>query len=319
MNVVADVKSTSSNNHPRTMKSRLLLFVRLVVLVVLYFVCFATVSAALFQLPAEQSTPSEGNPALALLVVSCLNTIILSYIILRSRWAGWKLICAIFLMLFGVTTLMPQIETAYFLTRLPPGMLPRIFMAGAITAALFSMLAVLVLGKRKQVVPDKEGSSQLKMPIGEWVWKQAVIAVAYVILYFTFGYFIAWKSPAVRAYYGGGDPGSFLAQMNSVLRETPWLLPLQVVRAMLWTALAVLVIGQMKGRWREIGLVVGLLFAIPSAQLLIPNPFMPADVRMAHLVETASSNFLFGWLVVWVLFFKRRKKFPHFARSAMFI
>jgi hypothetical protein len=290
------------------MKSKLLLLLRVVLLVVVYFVCFAAVSSALFHLPAEQSTPSEGNPALGLLVVSCLNTVILSYVIIRSRWAGWKLVGAIFLILFGVTTLMPQIESAYFLTRLPPGMLPRIFVAGEIIAGLFSPLAVLVLGKRRHNVPEREVNSHLNMSFGEWVWKQAVIAVAYVILYFTFGYFIAWKSPAVRAYYGGSDPGSFLAQMNNVLRDTPWLLPLQVVRAMLWTALAVLVIRQMKGRWWEIGLVVGLLFAIPSAQLLIPNPFMPADVRMAHLVETASSNFLFGWLVVWVLFFKCKPK-----------
>jgi hypothetical protein len=278
------------------------------VLVVFYFICFAAVSSALFQLPAEQSTPPESNPAFALLVVSFLNTLILSYLILRSRWAGWKLIGASFLILFGVSTVLPQIETAYFLTRLPPGMLPRIFLAGAITAALFSVLAVLVMGKRRSDVSDTKGSSHLNLPFGEWVWKQALIAVAYVVIYFVFGYFIAWKSPAVRAYYGGSDPGSFLTQMNIVIRDTPWLLPLQVVRAILWTALAVLVIRQMKGRWWEIGLVVGLLFAIPSAQLLIPNPFMPADVRMAHLVETASSNFLFGWLLVWILFFKRMPK-----------
>jgi len=283
------------------MKSKLIFFVRFTVLVVLYFICFATVSSALFQLPAEQSPPAAANPALALIVVSCLNTAILSYVIIRSRWAGWKLIGAIFLMFFGISTFMSQIETAYFVTRLPPGMLPRLFLAGGITAALFSPLAVLVLGKRKHDQPDKESGVRLNMPLGEWAWKQSLIVVAYLIIYFTFGYFIAWKSPAVRDYYGGSDPGSFLAQMSSVLRDTPWLVPLQVVRAMLWTALAVLVIRMMKGRWWEIGLVVGLLFAIPSAQLLIPNPLMPAEVRMAHLLETATSNFLFGWLVVWVL------------------
>ena len=32
----------------------------------------------------------------------------------------------VFLVLYGVDTLMPQIETAYFVTRLPPGMLPRL-------------------------------------------------------------------------------------------------------------------------------------------------------------------------------------------------
>src|SRR6266850_7304560 len=132
------------------MKSKLIFLIKLMVLVVLYFICFAVVSAALFQLPTDQPAPAEGNPALALLVVSCLNTVILTYVILRSRWAGWKLIGAIFLMFFGVSTVMPQIETAYFLTRLPPGMLPRLFLSGGITAALFSALAVLILRKRRR-------------------------------------------------------------------------------------------------------------------------------------------------------------------------
>jgi hypothetical protein len=40
--------------------------------------------------------------------------------------------------------------------------------------------------------------------------------------------------------------------------------------------------------------------------LLLPNPLMPREVRMAHLLETASSNFLFGWLTVLVLLWRRR-------------
>ncbi|HSD47587.1 MAG TPA: hypothetical protein VLB87_13255 [Pyrinomonadaceae bacterium] len=71
--------------------------------------------------------------------------------------------------------------------------------------------------------------------------------------------------------------------------------------ALLWAALAVPIISLMKGRWWEAGLAVALLFAVVTAQLLIPNPLMPAEVRMTHLVETASSNFLFGWLVVLIL------------------
>lgn len=34
-----------------------------------------------------------------------------------------------------------------------------------------------------------------------------------------------------------------------------------------------------------------------NAPLPLPNPYMPEAVRMAHLVEAASSNFLFGWLL----------------------
>ncbi len=35
-----------------------------------------------------------------------------------------------------------------------------------------------------------------------------------------------------------------------------------------------------------------------NAGLLAPNPLMPETVRMTHLAETASSNFIFGWFLV---------------------
>jgi hypothetical protein len=140
------------------------------------------------------------------------------------------------------------------------------------------------------------------MPASEWAWKLVVIALAYLILYFTFGYFIAWRNPAVLEYYGGVDEGSFLVHMRTVLRSTPWLIPIQVVRALCWVALAFPVIRMLKGQWPETAVVIGLLFSVVmNAQLLLPNPYMPEPVRMAHLVETASSNFIFGVLIGWLL------------------
>jgi hypothetical protein len=219
----------------------------------------------------------------------------------------------VFFAFYGVVTVLTQIETAFFVTRLPPGMLPRLFLAGAIIAAIFSPLAVLILGKRKPDRTEDESPRRLHMPAGEWVAKLSLIAIVYVVIYFTFGYFIAWQSAALRAYYGGSDPGSFLAQMTTVVRDMPLLLPLQTVRAILWTAIAVPVIRMMKGQWWEAGLAVALLFAVVSSQLLLPNPFMPREVRMVHLLETASSNFLFGWLIVLVLRGRQSRREP--ARS----
>ena len=181
---------------------------------------------------------------------------------------------------------MPQIETAFFLTHLPPGMLSRLFLSGVIIAALFSSLAVLILGRRK---PDSPVSNthRLEMSIRQWIGKLSLIVITYLLLYFTFGYFIAWKNEAVRSYYGGSDPGSFLAQMSNVLRDTPWLLPFQAVRALLWTAIAIPVIRMMKGQWWEAALAVALLFGVVmTSPLLLPNPLMPQEVRMVHLLET---------------------------------
>jgi hypothetical protein len=242
-----------------------------------------------------------------------LETVVLTYLILRSRWTGWRLIATVFFIFYGVTTFMPQIESAVFLTHLPPGMLPRLFLMGALIAAPFSVLAVLILGKRKAEVVDTQPNSRLVMPASEWAWKLAVIAVTYLILYFTFGYFIAWRNPAVRGYYGGTDEGGFVGQMGRVLRNTPWLIPFQIVRAVFWVALAVPVIRMLKGQRTEAALAVGLLYSVVmNAQLLLPNPYMPEPVRMAHLVETASSNFVFGVFIGWLL-----TERPAFAGTAM--
>lgn len=284
-------------------KAASIIAIRLVVLAILYFVIFAVISGALLQSPSAQPAPSNaGETLFALIAISFLNTSVLSYVILRSRWSGWKLILTIFFVFYGVVTVMSQIETAFFVTTLPPGMLPRLFLSGAIIAALFSSLAVLILGKGKSDPHSFDYHSALELSRGQWIARLSIIAIAYVIIYFTFGYFIAWKSAAVRNYYGGSDPGSFLAQVISAIRDRPLLLPLQIARSLLWTAIALPVIRMMKGEWWESGLAVASLFSVVMcSQLLLPNPFMPQEVRMVHLLETATSNFVFGFLIVFLL------------------
>ena len=273
--------------------------IRVIAVTIVYFVCFVVVSGALLAPASEQPAPAEAGAALlALFLVSLINAVFWSYLILRSRWTSWKLILTIFFIFFGVSTVMPQIESAYFITRLPPGMLARLFLAGLIIAAIFAPLAVLILGKAKRSPGEP---FNLNIPVGRLL----LIVISYVIIYFTFGYFIAWKNPAVRAYYGGNDPAGFISHITTVLRHEPLLFLLQAVRALLWIAIALPVIQMMKVEWWERGLAVALLFAVMTSQLLLPNPLMPTEVRMVHLLETATSNFLFGWIVVLIYSWRR--------------
>ncbi len=283
------------------MKAALVIALKVLGLAVLLFICYA-VAAPILGPQAGAQTPQEAaQGAVALLVVCLLDAIVITYLILQSRWSGWRLMAAVFVVFYGVVTFMPQIESAVFLTKLPAGMVPRLFIMGLAIAAPFAVLAVLILGKAKSVA-TMEPDARLTMPAGEWAWKLAITAVVYVVLYFTFGYYVAWQSPDVRAYYGGTDPGSFVAQMGTVFRDRPWLVPFQLLRGLLWAAIAVPVVRMMRGSWQETALALGALFAIVmNAQLLLPNPYMPEAVRMAHMLETASSNFIFGCFVGWLL------------------
>src|SRR5512132_3201616 len=68
---------------------------------------------------------------MALLTVCFLDALVLAYIILRSRWTGWRLIATVFFVFFGVMTFMSQIESLVFHI-LPSGMLPRLILVGVL-------------------------------------------------------------------------------------------------------------------------------------------------------------------------------------------
>ncbi|MBI4673648.1 MAG: hypothetical protein HY741_18510 [Chloroflexi bacterium] len=295
-----------------SLKSAAILALRIIALTIVYLICFIIASAVtIAPLTSQLSAPEDANTAAQYLpLVALLNTLVLSFIILRARWSGWRLTATVFFIFYGVNTFMSQIETAAFppvANRLPPGMLPGLFVMGIIQAALFAPIAVFILGKWKKDAAADESNDRLVMPVGEWVWKLAAIALAYVLLYFTFGYYVAWRNPAVQQYYGGTDPGSFLAQIANVMRDTPWLPFFQILRGLLWALIALPVIRMLKGAWWQAALAVGLLFAvIMNSALLLPNPLMPEAVRLTHLVETATSNFIFGVIVVWLLHRRHR-------------
>jgi len=292
-----------------------LLVLKLVALTVILFVCYA-VAGGVVRLPANTQDPAAGT--LALVVVCVLQTLVLSYLILRSRWSGMRLAATIAFVFYGVATFMPQIESAVFITSLPAGTLPRLFVMGALVAIPFAALAVLILGKRKPDPADLDSASRLTMPASEWGWKLPLIAIAYVTLYLSFGYFIAWRNPALRAYYGDVDPGSFTGQLGHIFRDMAWLVPFQIVRAMCWVAIAVPVIKMLKGDRLETALALGFLFSVVmNSLLLLPNPYMPESVRMSHLVETASSNFIFGVLVGWLLTERHAVTRPALAQNSV--
>ncbi|CAN5465655.1 hypothetical protein BH23BAC1_BH23BAC1_03180 [soil metagenome] len=292
------------------MKS-LILILKVLFLSIVHFIVFSLASSLLIPSEIQDALQSENaSSAFVLLMICLMNSAIFSFILYNSRITGWRLIAGIFVLFFGVMTFMPQIESAFFIEDLPDGFFPGITSLGAIVAGIFSPLAVWLI-KPKEKKTD-EGKLELKIYNRKMNWKVMLIAIIYLILYFTFGYFIAWKNPEVREFYSGDDPGNFFMQMRSVLIETPWLVPFQIIRAFLWAALGYLMVFIMRDNWIKVALATALLFSVVmNNQLLLPNPLMPEAVRMVHLVETGISNFIFGFLMIAIFHLTRKNKIAY--------
>jgi hypothetical protein len=92
--------------------------------------------------------------------------------------------------------------------------------------------------------------------------------------------------------------------MMHIFSTDPRLTPNQLVRTLVWVAGAIFIIrGSRLPLWQT-ALVVGLVFSVPqNIGHLMPNPLIPLNsVRMSHLIETASSTFIFGLFVTWLLY-----------------
>ena len=298
-----------------TVKMFLKWMFRFVLLFILFIVCFVIGAMAVAGTMPENTISEPGlvSATTGLLITSLADMLIIAALILTSRWSGWKLAIGLGLAYYGAVTILMQIETWYFLSSLTvgPRLLPRMFLMGIPTALVFIPMAVWILGKGR-AAPDTSPNLALVMPVQQWAWKLAAIAVAYVILYWGAGYFIAWQNPELRAFYGQpGNPLPFFTHTANSLRNDPLLFPFQILRALLWALCALPVIRSSKVNPLWTALLVGLLFSVPqNLGHMVENPLMPiASVRLSHLIETASSTFIFGIIVVWLL----HREHPSFA------
>jgi len=283
---------------------------RSLLLIVLFLVLYSiAMSIATPPGLASLLTPEQAQRSgLMMIPVSALMAVVVAYLAVRSRWHGWRLAAALAAILYGVHTFLSQIESAVFagvMSRMPSGLLGSLFLAGLLFAIPFCLLAVWIMRKTRTDPEAAQPNERLIMPPSEWAWKLALIAILYVIVYFTFGYYVAWRTPGLPEYYGGQDVG-FLPGFGNTMRDTPWLPFLQLLRSMIWTAIGCIIIRMHKGGVLETGIAVGLAFSIlMAAPLLLPNPIMGDVVARAHLYELLSSNFVFGFLMSMILMWRR--------------
>jgi hypothetical protein len=260
--------------------------------------------------PANQQVPQMPENFLRsfLIFVACTGGV-LSYLILRGRWHGWMLAGVMFMSMYGISTVANQLDSVFFLSnKLPQGMIRALFVQGAIAAALFAPLAVLVLGKWRVASPPAPLAPAAPLKVAWLLPRLAILVAAFIFLYMFFGYYVAWRNPELRSYYGGPELATFWAALRHNWTSSPWLYALTAFRGLLFVVCLYPLVRMLQtSRW-ESALAAALFLASWTTPLLLPNPLMPASVARSHFWETLGFSLVFGALAGWLLCFSAPRR-----------
>jgi hypothetical protein len=278
-----------------------LIWLGLSILMTIFWIVGLIIGNAIFPSSiTEMSADSDSSGGLILLLICALNTLVVLYFIYNSQCKGWKLVGTIFLITFGLQYFMSQIETLWFNESInsPIKGILAVVSGGFIMNLLFSVTATWFTGNFSLLKKSAGEKTKVELaPIVKYFLLLSI--VVWPVIYFLAGYFIAWQFAEVRLFYSGTvEMDSFLSMMKANVASGLYFF--QILRGVLWILIALPALAVIRGSLMRKGVIIGLLFAVLSgSQLLLPNPFMSDMVRMAHIIETAPSNFLWGFIIAW--------------------
>jgi hypothetical protein len=274
------------------MKHKFLFTLKFSGLFVFYFVVTLLAEAVYPSSADIEPSPGAFGAFLAQLLINCIAIV---YLTNRLQLSGWKRIAATAFVVYGIQLFMTQMETWIFREAFPTmgqSELVKLVTMGLVVIFLASAFAALLWKNNIATVFKAEERSVLR----GWGYKIPILSVAYMLLYFFFGTYVAFRSEALRNFYE-----TSLGNIN-----TNGLIVTQIFRGALWVLLCLPLVRWLKGNRTEKVIATALFLALlPTILLFFPNPFMPYEIRMYHFVEVFLSNGIFGSLVAWWLASKR--------------
>jgi hypothetical protein len=278
---------------------------KFLLLLIVVTIVFIATSALLPYSTSFRTANQNADPSVLIFVLlnNALLCLMMIYLVtsanLLSRKHGLVLTGVLFLLISA----MPQLETFFFLDAFPAltkGDVFLITLANGIPI-LVGVPLCMVLFKGKPISSD-EIRNDVDVPYEHNLWgKIALIACAYVIVYFVFGYYVAWQEKDLRIFYSGeSEAGGFFNSLLANARERPMIYPFQLFRGALFALLVIPIVRIFRSRRYVLLVAILLVFLSVGAGLIIPNVLMPDSVRRAHLGEMMSSMAVFAFIVWWV-------------------
>jgi len=275
---------------------------RFAALALVYVVLFA-LGATLFPVSTGPAAdPADASRALLGLVgCAAIDTMLVGLWAARTRLRGWRRWAALAGSFYGVKTFSSQLEALWFMPNVTGAMGPALFAMTVPLSLLFPLAVVAAFGQRgpTEAPAWRAPTMPRGWAIADWATLSAVV---YPALFWSAGYYVAFRSPAVREFYGGLLGEGFFGHLWGVFSKDPSVFAFEAFRGLLWILLMLPLFRTSQGRWWTDALLVGATLALVQNDVhLLPNPLMTPEIRLYHFVETASSNFIWGFLMVALL------------------
>lgn len=221
------------------------------------------------------------------LLSNLLIVLILGYYTLNSTLKGLKLAFSVFLIYFIIGSLNILIEAYIFDVTGRVETLNEMIQ-GFFVALFFAPIFVYILDKWKG---ESITLKFEKRGIFGWLWRVPLSIFLYLIFYIMAGIILQMSYPALMDFYSDKIPP--VAVM--ILTQFP--------RGLLFVFITVLMLRTLQLSFLKKAILVGLVFSILGgiAPLIPPNEFMPANIRLVHGFEVGISNFLYGFVISYLL------------------
>ncbi|HXH49422.1 MAG TPA: hypothetical protein VNM47_08755 [Terriglobia bacterium] len=217
-----------------------------------------------------------------------LVVLALALVAASTRHQGWKLAGTLFVLYFGINQLNTLDEALLFNVGVNASQAIRMMGSGFLASLIFAPLLVLILGCWEKK-PQEEAKPLVPHSAASRVGRILLADLLYVLCYFVAGMIVF---PFVKDFYAGIN-----------LPAPASILEMQVFRGLVYVAAGLAVADGMKGDRGRTAVALGLSFPILAgvAPLLLPNPYLPDHVRLAHGLEIGISNLVYGVLLGYLI------------------
>lgn len=263
----------------------------------------------------DMSLAAMGWEAAVIFVIS----LTLAYLVSLSRWHGWRLVLASFVLLAGINAFLVMYEMLVFSN---PSNVGELLTWWVLRATGITLLVVTVLDKWRPMPGISVEAIHPGHSFLGWVWRIPLAVITYTGLFMAAG-LLAIKLQMVPDYTAPVHEGTETAQSRQMqpepaiklpegssikVPEPPVIFGFITSRGLVCILLALPLLRSFPaGRWHA-GAAIGLALAVFGgvAPLLTPNEDLTVMARYGHMLEISWSNFVYG-LVLGCLFGNQRQ------------